>query len=195
MIIVLQFGNQVFVMKGNGLLPSCMDSTTVNANINSASVHIINFVNPLQFSVHLSVVLNGKDSNRFFLLHKKSNHIFLQCGGSVDIPIMFAPEKIYRHEVIVTIKANTKQDISESDNSIEHSLHWKYPIYGQPELRLSSNEDAPKITCCAKQQLEQIFEVTLVKSFKRSAEIFFIRPGRGIFFSNIKTLKCNVLKY
>lgn len=176
-LFFIQFGNQVFALKGNGLLPSCMEPTTVYATINSASVHIINFVNPLQFSVHLCVILSGKDSKHFFLLHKKSNHIFLHCGGTVDIPVMFAPEKMYTHEVIVTIIANTTSDNSESDNLMEHSLHWEYPIYGQPELRLSSNDDAPIISCRAKQRLEQLIEITLLESLRSSSKVYFKRPG------------------
>ena len=147
--------------------------------MNSASVHIINFVNPLQFTVHLSVLLNGSDSKFFFLLLKKSNRIILQRGGSIDIPVMFKPEKMYRHEVKVSIIANVKCDSVNTGESAKHNLHWEYPIFGQPELRLSSNEDAPKLMCRAKQQCEQMVEVTLVKSLKSSADIYFRRPGKG----------------
>ncbi len=175
-IILFQFGTQAFILKGNGLLPSIMDPITVNAGINSASVHIINFANPLQFSVHLSIVLSGSDSKRFFLLHKKSNHIYLRQGGSVDIPIMFAPEKMYTHRATVTIITNTKLH-TETDTQEQQNLCWEYPVYGQPELRLLQKSNAPKITCRAKQQLKQIVELSLVKSLENSAERCFKKPG------------------
>ena len=152
-----------------------MDLTIVHASIYSASVHIINFVNPLQFSVHINVMLKGTDSKFFFLLHKKSSRIVLRRGGSVDIPIMFAPEKMYKHEVVVFIIAKTTEKVSEHE--VKHNLKWEYPIYGQPELRLSSNDDAPKITCCAKLQLEQMIEVTLVRSLTSSTKKYFNKPG------------------
>lgn len=163
-------------------MPSCMDSTTVYASMNSASVHIINFVNPLQFSVSVSVLLQGTDAKLFFLLHKSPNQIVLQRGGSVDIPIMFAPEKMYRHEVTVVIIANSKRggtdtEKDDSDCHGKENLQWKYPIYGQPEVRLSSNEDAPKITCRAKLRVEQVIKVALVKSLKNSTGIHFSKHG------------------
>ena len=151
-----------------------MDPITINAGLNSASVHTINFVNPLKFSVHLSILLTGNDSNKFFLLHKKSNHIYLRHGGSVDIPIMFAPEKMYTHEATITVIAHTKL---YSDTQEGKNLHWEYPIHGQPELRLLQKSQAPRITCRAKQQLTQIVEVTLVKSLENSVENCFNKPG------------------
>ena len=161
-----------------------MDPTTVNANVKSASVHIINFVNPLQFGVHISVLLSGKDSARFFLLHKKANDIFLRRSQSVDIPIMFAPEDMYRHKITVTIVANARYNngkIMESDNLTEQRLCWEYPVYGQPELRLYSNDDAPTVVCHAKEHLEQIVGVTLVKSLDKSAKVFFKQQGRILY--------------
>ena len=169
MMYSIQFGDQVFAIEGNGLLPSCMDATTIYAGINSASVHIIKFVNPLQFPVHICVLLKGSDSKLFFLLHKQSNHIIIQRGGSVDIPVMFAPEKMYRHSAIVSIIANSSE--------VKQNLQWDYPIYGQPELRLSSKDNALKITCHAKLQVEQIVEVTLMRSLKSSNEICFSKLG------------------
>lgn len=152
-----------------------MDSTTVYTSVNSASVHIINFVNPLQVSVRISVVLQGKDSNFFFLLHKKLSHIILKRGGSVDIPVMFAPEKMYKHEVTVIIIANTMCDEKDSDGQ---NLQWDYPIYGQPEIMLSSHGNAPKIVCRAKLQMEQMISAILVKSLRNSTEVYFNKPGR-----------------
>lgn len=170
-------------MRGTGVLPSCMDPTTVYANMKSASVHVINFVNPLQFAVHVSVLLSGKDLKQFFILHKKANDIFLRRGQSVDIPIMFAPEEMYRHEITATIIANARYNdgsFGESAYQMEHGLHWEYPIYGQPELRLCSNDTAPMIMCRAKEQLEQMVEVTLIKSLKSTAKIFLKQPGRNV---------------
>lgn len=167
-------------MKGSGILPSRMDPTTVNANMKSASVHIINFVNPLQFAVHVSVLLSGKDLKHFYLLHKKANDIFLRRGQCVDIPIMFAPEEMYKHEITATIIANNGGSSTESASQMEQSLHWEYPIYGQPELRLSSNDNAHTIICRAKERLEQMIEVTLVKSLKSTAKILFKQPGKNV---------------
>lgn len=162
-------------------MPSCMDSTTVYASINSASVHIINFVNPLQFSVRVSVLLQGSDAKLFFLLHKKPNHVLLQRGGSVDIPILFAPEKMYLHEVTVIIIANSSRGGADDEkDDVKENLQWEYPIYGQPEVRLSSNDDAPKITCRSKLQFDQVIKVTLVKSLKNSTGIHFSKQGTDL---------------
>lgn len=158
-----------------------MDSTTVYASMNSASVHVINFVNPLRFPVHVSILLQGSDTNFFFLLHKKPSDIFLPCGGSIDIPIMFAPEKMYRHKVTVVVITNSKVSDSnreDPDAQMKETLQWEYPIYGQPEIKLSSNDDAPKIVCRAKMQIDQVIKVTLVKSVKNSSGVHFNKQGK-----------------
>ena len=171
----MQFGKQVYSLKGNGLLPSIMDVATVKASISSTTVHVITFVNPLQFSVYLHAFLNGIDSSSFYLLLKQPDNIFLKRGGSVDIPIMFAPEKLCSHEVTVTISAKSAN--CEGSGRIEHSLCWQYPIYGQPELKLCNDDIGPKIICYAKQREEQIIEVTIVESLKNSKERCFKRLG------------------
>ena len=162
-------------------MPLCMDTTTVYASINSASVHVINFANPLRVPVRVSILLQGNDAKLFFLLHKKPSDIFLSRGGSIDIPIMFAPEKMYRHKVTVVVITNSKISESnreDSDTQMKENLQWEYPIYGQPEVRLSSNDDAPKFVCQAKMQIDQVIKVGLVKSVNNPAGIHFSKEGK-----------------
>lgn len=154
-----------------------MDPTTVYASMKSASVHIINFINPLQFGISITVLLSGKDLKNFFLLHKKADKIFLKRGQSTDIPIMFAPEEMYKHSINIAIVAKSRYSNGNVVAQSE-SLVWEYPIFGQPELRLCSNDDAPTITCHAKEQLQQVIGVTLVKSLNYSGKVFFQQQGK-----------------
>ncbi len=142
-----------------------MDHTTVSASLNSNTMCVINFNNPLDTPAHFSVTLHGDDCEHFCLLLKRTSGIVLQPGVSLDVPVMFAPESMHKHEITVVIKTEVNGTI----------LSWRYPVIGQPELRPFSASGAPKLSCSAKERLEQRLEVSLVDSTASQAE--HIRPA------------------
>ena len=146
----------------------------MTANLNSTIVHVINFMNPLELSAHLTVLLSGKDSESFFLLMKQSNNISIQPGESMDIPVVFSPHKMHRHEICIKILASTQDENFGPNYKEDHepNLCWEYPIHGQPMLKLSTFDNAPKFKCFAKEQLEQIMEITLIESLNSTEQYF-----------------------
>ena len=168
----IQFGEQVFTLNGRGLPPTAMDPTTVIASLSSNTVHILTFINPLDTPSHYSVSLQGADLEHFCLLMKRTQAILLHPGVSLDIPVMFAPESMYRHRVTVVVSTETR-DFNQSAPQTP-ALSWQYPFIGQPELRPFTPTNAPKLSCCAKERLEQRLEVSLVTS--TSSQAAHIRP-------------------
>lgn len=149
-----------------------MDSTTVTASLSSNVVHIINFTNPLDVATYFSVSLKGEDTDHFCLLMKRTHAILLHPGVSLDIPVMFAPEAMYKHQISVVVSADTREQVPSS------LLTWHFPIIGQPEFRPFSPKSAPKLTCFAKERVEQRLEVILVGSnTSQAAQVRPITPG------------------
>ena len=158
----------MFTLNGRGLPPTAMDPTTITASLSSNTVHILSFTNPLDTPSHYSISLQGADLEHFCLLMKRTQAILLHPGVSLDIPVMFAPESMCRHKVTVVVSAEGTQS----------PLSWQYPLIGQPEVRPSSPTGAPRLTCCAKERLEQRLEVSLVAS--TSSQVVHVRaitPG------------------
>lgn len=183
-----QFGMQVFHLQGRGLSPSSMDSSTIHASLHSNAVHVVSFTNPLDVATFFSISLKGRDREHFCLLVKRSRSILLQPGVSVDIPVMFAPESMHRHEAsIVIAAANRRQQqatVDQSDRLQDEEqktaalTRWTFPVVGQPELRPFSRGSAPELSCRAKERIEQQLEVTLVKSSTSSAvQVGPLAPG------------------
>lgn len=165
----LQFGSQVFVLKGKGLEPSTVAPTTIQASLNSNSTHILTFTNPLDNATHFRVDLLGSNSSEHFcLLMKRTRGILLHPGVSLDIPVMFAPEAMRTHDITVIVSTD------ERGRGSQLNLAWRYPIIGQPEFRPVSPNMAPRLSCPAKERLEQRLEVVLVGCKMSKAAL--IRP-------------------
>lgn len=145
-----------------------MDPISINAAINSNTVHIINFTNPFDIPTHFSVHLRGEDLDHFCLLMKRSNSILLHPGVSLDIPVMFAPEVVQEHQITVAVVADLSRSQDKLLGENRQVLCWKYPIVGQPEIRPFTPSSAPKFSCCAKERLERTLEVSLAGSLNQS---------------------------
>ena len=167
-----QFGEQVFTLNGRGLPPTAMDPTTITASLSSNTVHILTFINPLDTPSYYSVSLQGADLEHFCLLMKRTQAILLHPGVSLDIPVMFAPESMYRHQVTVVVSTETRD--SDQSTLQTPALSWQYPFIGQPELKPFTPTSAPKLSCCAKERLEQRLEVSLLTS--TSSQVAHLRP-------------------
>ena len=171
LFISLQFGARVFNLNGQGQPPTSMDPTTITASLSSNTVHIIAFNNPLDSPTQFSVSLRGSDLEHFCLLMKRMTSILLHPSASLDIPVMFAPEAMHKHQVEVVITAAVeklgKTEVEGSGECDEsEALFWVYPVCGQPELQATSST---KLQCAAKDRLEQNLEVKLVYSLAKSS--------------------------
>ena len=155
-MIMVQLGTHVFILQGQGLKPSRMDPTLISANLHSNAVHIVSFTNPLDTAALFSVFLKGSHLEHFCLMMKQSRGILLHPGVCLDIPVMFAPEVMLRHNISLYVVADRGADLD--------SITWEYPIVGEPELRPFSPKSAFRLSCQAKDRLEQTLEVSLVHS-------------------------------
>ena len=154
-----------------------MDPITINTAINSNTVHIVNFTNPLDLPTHFSVHLRGEDLDHFCLLMKRSSSILLQPGVSLDIPVMFAPEAVQEHQITVVVIAEFGRSQDNLSAGNRQALCWKYPIIGQPEIRPFTPSSAPKFSCCAKERLERTLEVCLAGSLTSSGATIRVPPS------------------
>lgn len=173
----------MFTLRGEGLEPTAMEPTTVSASLSSNTMCVLNFTNPLDIPSHFSVCLQGDDSEHFCLLMKTTRGILLQPGVSLDVPVMFAPDSMHKHEVTVTIAT----EVSST------ALAWRYPVIGQPELRPFSPSSAPKLTCSAKERLEQRLEVSLVGSkMSQAVHVGPTTPGSTTSLANDDGYSCHL---
>ena len=137
-----------------------MEPTTIQASLNSNTTHVITFTNLLDITAHFRVALqDGRSSEHFCLLMKRTHGIFLHPGVSLDIPIMFAPEAMHIHKTTVIVSTEGRGEMGSGGRL---SLAWRYPIIGEPEFRPISPESAPRIACQAKERVEERLEVVLV---------------------------------
>ena len=123
-------------------------------------MHVINFTNPFDVQVPFSFSLKGKDVDHFFLLLKHPQLVNFQPKAAIDIPIMFSPESMYKHQVTVVITAEGNKHSTGSPCF----LSWEYPVIGLPQFRPYPEKIAPRIQCCVKERIEEILQVALVNS-------------------------------
>lgn len=164
-----QFGAQIFKLNGCGLPPTPMEPIPISAKLSSSSMHVINFTNPLEVPTRFSFTLKGDDINHFFLLIKHPQSMCLQPKTSIDIPVMFSPESMYKHQVTVVITAENHNIPTSVDATAQHLLCWEYPILGYPEFRPYTHSVAPEICCCMKERIEKNLKVVLVNSTSKYA--------------------------
>jgi hypothetical protein len=139
-----------------------MDTTTIQASLNTNNTHVITFTNPLDIATHFKVALKDTQSSEHFcLLMKRTCGILLQPGVSLDMPVMFAPETMHTHKTTITVSCSITEEKGESGGN-QLSLEWQFPIVGVPEIRPVSPQSAPKIVCRAKERMEERLEVELV---------------------------------
>ena len=118
-------------MDGVGLFPSPQAPTTISSKLQSNSMAIITFTNPLSHSASFDINLN-KQNDVFCLFLKQSKDVIVESGVSLDIPIMFAPDSMrmtYTELIIST------DEVMESDDPIT----WIYPVHGLPETLVKNN--------------------------------------------------------
>lgn len=160
-LIPTQFGTQMFILQGIGSEPSSMEPTTIQASLNSNKTCVVTFTNPLDITAHFRVALQDtQNSEHFCLLLKRTHSILLHPGVSLDIPIMFAPDAMHRHQTTITVSIDRRWREKRMGDQL--NLVWRYPVIGEPEFRPISPESAPRITCQAKERVEERLEVVLV---------------------------------
>ena len=147
-----------------------MEPTTIRATLNSNTTHVVSFTNPLDTPTLFNVSLSDSQqpsAESFCLLLKRTHGILLRPGVSLDIPIMFVPEKMTTHR--------TNMTISTEGVSSGSKLVWQYPIIGEPQFSPVSPKSAPKIDCHAKERVEERLEVLLVSQKMNKAAVFCLK--------------------
>ena len=118
-----QFGSQVFILQGRGSEPSTMDTTTIQASLNTNNTHVITFTNALDIATHFKVALKDTQSSEHFcLLMKRTRGILLQPGVSLDMPVMFAPETMHTHKTTITVSCSITEEKGENGGGNQLNL-------------------------------------------------------------------------
>ena len=139
-----------------------MEPITIQANLNSNATRVVSFTNPLDTPTHFHVTLSDtQPTESFCLLLKRTHGILLQAGVSLDIPVMFAPEEMSTHTTTIVV--------STEGTRCGSKLVWRYPVIGEPHFRPVSPKSAPRISCRAKERVEERLEVVLVGKTMSSA--------------------------
>lgn len=127
-----------------------MERTIIKAPLSGNAVANLTFTNHLQYSSHFAVTLANNDADLYCLLLKRSRHIFLNHGVSLDIPILFAPDNMVTSETTVVVKAENVED-----------LKWNFPVKGEPQIVMLARRDMPQVTSLARERVEEQVVVRL----------------------------------
>ena len=150
-----QFGRQDYLMDGFGLSPSPQAPTTISSKLQSNSMAIITFTNPLSHTASFNINLNMQH-DLFCLFLKQVKGVILESGVSLDIPVMFAPDSMRMSYAELTISTD---EIVESDTPVT----WVYPVHGLPETVVAATNSSTSggitiIKGRAKERVEQKIE-------------------------------------
>ena len=117
-----RIGNWEFYIRGSGILPTPMDTLYIHTYVGGVTTGQINFKNPLNEKVFITVELKCEKFPDAYSLINKKNKFALEPGRMVVIPFTFKPL------ILTKYSANIFVHISKT-------LFWNYPIEGITEVK------------------------------------------------------------
>ena len=117
-----KIGNWEFYLKGNGIPPTQMETLYVHTYVGGVTTGQINFRNPLNEKINITVELKcEKFPDSFSLINKKNKYI-LEPSRMIIIPFTFKPLLLTKYSANIFVH-------------ISKSLFWDYPIEGITEVK------------------------------------------------------------
>ena len=117
-----RIGSWEFYLRGSGVLPTPMETLFINTYVGGVTTGQVNFKNPLNEKVFITIELKcDKFPDAFSLINKK-NKFGLDPGRMIIIPFTFKPL------ILTKYSANIFVHISKT-------LFWNYPIEGITEVK------------------------------------------------------------
>lgn len=138
----------VFDCTGRGIPPTTMDEVLVTAAVGMPSSAVLDFRNP--FNEPISVSVGMKTSERpktFEIVMKKTEQITIGPLLSLQIPYAFTPQRMMDCHAEIEVRTQAEG----------HKLRWMFPIKGVAEAPRSGRSF--KYSCKARQQLDVVMEV------------------------------------
>lgn len=135
-----KIGKWVYNIRGKGTPPTIMESTYVNTYVGGITSGTINFRNPLNEKILISVELKCDEwPGTFGLLNKKDKYP-VEPLRNLLIPFTFSPQKLTKYYADIYVY-------------ISKTLFWRYPIEGITEVKSKGIDYVFKTK--AKKMLEQ----------------------------------------
>jgi hypothetical protein len=117
-----RIGNWEFYLRGMGIPPTQMETLYAHTYVGGVTTGQINFKNPLNEKVFVTIELKcDKFPDAFSLLNKKNKYL-LEPGRMIIIPFTFKPQ------ILTKYSANIFVHVSKT-------LFWDYPIEGITEVK------------------------------------------------------------
>ncbi|CAI9721780.1 ciliaflagella47-likeassociated and flagella-associated 47-like isoform X2 [Octopus vulgaris] len=134
-----RIGQITYFVYGSALTPSEMPPQTVSAVSGASSTFLLNFHNPLNELVYVSVKLSDDKvsmASVFNIDLIKKTSILLGPFQTLGIPIIFSPitRTTYRSVCVVSINRSKEEKWHFKSLSL-NTINWTFPIIGIPEYQ------------------------------------------------------------
>ena len=117
-----KIGNWEFLLRGSGIPPTQMETTYVRTYVGGVTSGQVNFRNPLNEKITISIELICENFPDAFSLVNKKTKYPLEPSRMVVIPFTFKPQILTKYSAEIFVY-------------ISKTLFWKYPIEGITEVK------------------------------------------------------------
>ncbi|XP_061554921.1 cilia- and flagella-associated protein 47-like [Phycodurus eques] len=161
---------------GNGLMPRREEPLSISCILGSSESVTIRFTNPTERPATLGIKLTDKDPSAapdclpgtpdkdvFSLLLSQADGIQISEGGSLDVPVVFAPKSVDPQQAWLLISMKPLNAITSGKRGRKKlsTICWIYPLCGIPVSPPVDNSPLCVVQCEAGCQLEKKFDVQL----------------------------------
>ncbi|XP_061692741.1 cilia and flagella-associated protein 47-like isoform X2 [Syngnathoides biaculeatus] len=186
---------------GHGLMPGREEPLSISCRVGSSESVTVHFTNPTERPATLAIKLTDKDpsaspdclpvtpdKDAFSLLLSHTDGVQISEGGSLDVPVVFAPKSTDPQQawLSISMKPVNASTSGKRGRKKLSTICWIYPLYGIPVSTPVDNSPLCVVQCEAGCQLEKKFDVQLTG--------FVPRTGTGIEVSNVlvEEFQCEV---
>ena len=121
-----KIGNWYYVLRGKGIYPTQMDLIYIRTYIGGVISGQINFKNPFNEKIIISLELKCEEYPDTFKLIGKKNKYQIDALSMIIIPFTFKPLLLTKYSANLYIKTTTKE---------KEEIIWNYPIEGITEIK------------------------------------------------------------
>ncbi|XP_054654983.1 cilia and flagella-associated protein 47-like [Dunckerocampus dactyliophorus] len=161
---------------GRGLMPGREEPLSISCTAGSSESITIPFTNPTEHPATLCITLTEKDPSGapdcrpvtpdkgvFSLSLSHAEGIQISGGGSLDVPVVFAPKSMDPQQawLRITMKPLNVTTRRKRSGQKLSTICWIYPLCGIPVKALDDNSPLCVLQCEAGCQLEKVLDVLL----------------------------------
>lgn len=146
-------GEWVYNVKGRGTEPSRVDIITVSTPLNYRHSDNVQFTNPFDQPVNVSISMENPTASDTYALHLKKRSHTIPAGATFQIPYTFFPRSMTESTCHLIVES-----LDAFPPSNQH-LRWLYLIKGIAEA--PSSEEVIELKTRARKRLEKVVELHL----------------------------------